>query len=129
MIYAADCARAFFLAYKKRIKGIERILIGNRRPEPMWYIYSCFLKNAGLARPMLLPKWIIYPVGLVLELVFTIFNIKTSPLLSRGRVNLFYDNIEYSVEKAEKLLGFTNTYSLEEGIRRTVLWYKKNNFI
>lgn len=129
VVYSADCARAFFLAYEKKLKGIERILIGNKEPALMRDIFSYFITDAGLKQPLLIPKWIVYPVALILELIHTVVNIKSSPLLSRGRVNMFYDTIEYSVKKAEKLLGFKNRYSLEEGIHRTVRWYKEHNFI
>jgi len=129
VIYAPDCAQAFLKAYKKRLKGIHRILIGNKKPVPMHYIYSCFLKNAGLKKPIFLPKWIVYPAALILEFFYTILKIKTPPLLSRARVNMFYDNIEYSVKNAEELLGFMNNYSLEDGICRTVSWYKQNHYI
>jgi nucleoside-diphosphate-sugar epimerase len=129
VIYARDLARAYVLAWEKRIKGIERILIGNPQPESMHRIFSLFCTEAGLKPPRLIPHSIAYPIGFALELFSTLFKTKNPPLLSRGRVNMFYDSIGYSVKKAERLLGFVCEYSLEQGIRKTVAWYKENGYL
>ena len=82
-----------------------------------------------MKKPKNIAKQIVYPIGFLLELFYTIFSMKNAPLLTRGRVNMFYDNIEYSTLKAEELLGFTNDFSIEKGIKKTVEWYKENSLI
>lgn len=129
VIYAEDLARAYYLAYKKKLKGIHRIIIGNRERAKMDTLYSLFCKELGIKKPKNLSKVVSYPAGFLLELIYTLSASKKPPLLTRGRVNMFYDNIEYSVKKAEDLLSFKNKYSLEEGIKRTVNWYKERNLI
>jgi nucleoside-diphosphate-sugar epimerase len=126
VIYAADCARAYYCAYRKQPEGVHRFLIGNRKAVNMHRIFSSFVKSAGLTRPVYIPKWIVYPLAIVMEIFHILFHIKKPPLLSRARVNMFYDNIEYSVKKAEKLLGFTAHYPLKKAIERTVSWYKRH---
>lgn len=129
VIYARDLARAYFLAYTKQLTGIHSILVGNEQPENMDKIYKLFCKEAGLKKPRNLPKALVYPAAFLMELLFTLFNSPNPPLLTRGRVNMFYDNIEFSVEKARQVLGFKNSFSLEEGVKRTVLWYKQQDLI
>ncbi|WP_042331044.1 NAD-dependent epimerase/dehydratase family protein [Desulfosporosinus orientis] len=129
VIYAGDLARAFFLAYLKQLPGIHTFLIGNERPESMDAIYRLFCSEAGLKKPGNLPKPLIYPLAFMMELFFTLARAKKPPLLTRGRVNMFYDNIEFSVEKAREILGFRNSFTLEEGVRRTVFWYKEKGLI
>jgi len=124
VIYAGDLARAYYLAFCKRLKGVQRILVGNSECNLMDDIFSRFCECANVKKPILLPKWIVYPAGLILEALYTVFGAKSPPLLTRGRVNTFYDNIEYSTLKAKQLLGFKNEYNLTEGIRNTVEWYK-----
>lgn len=124
VIYAGDLAKAYVLAYTKKLEGIHCLLIGNEHSENMDRIYSLFCSEAGLKKPGNLPKALIYPVSFILELLYTLFHSARPPLLTRGRVNMFYDNIEFSVEKSREILGFRNSFSLEEGVRRTVLWYK-----
>jgi nucleoside-diphosphate-sugar epimerase len=129
VIYARDLAKAYLLALEKKLKGVERILVGNPSPEPMYKIFSLFCTEAGLRPPRLLPKWMIYPPAIALELIGTLTRSKKSPLLTRGRVNMFYDSIGYSTEKARTLLGFTCDYTLEQGIRKTVQWYRENGYL
>lgn len=129
VIYAGDLAKAYFLAYTKQLTGIHCILVGNQYPERMEKIYDLFCSQAGLKKPRNLPKALTYPAGFLMELIYTLINSKKPPLLTRGRVNMFYDNLEFSVEKGKQTLGFRNTFSLEEGIRRTVLWYKEQGLI
>jgi nucleoside-diphosphate-sugar epimerase len=88
-------------------------------------IFSLFCQYAGVKKPKLLPKWMVYPLGFFWELLYTIFNAKNPPLLTRGRVNMFYDNIEYSTRNARQVLGFKSSYSLSQGIKNTVNWYKQ----
>ncbi|KGK88223.1 NAD-dependent epimerase [Desulfosporosinus sp. HMP52] len=129
VIYAGDLARAYFLAYKKQLTGRHCMLIGNEEPENMDKIYDLFCSEAGLRKPGNLPKALSYPIAFLMELLFTIFKAQNPPLLTRGRVNMFYDNIEFSIEKANHILGFRNSFSLEDGIKRTVAWYKEQGLI
>jgi nucleoside-diphosphate-sugar epimerase len=129
VIYVRDLARAYYLAYKKKLNGINRMIVGNPRSESMDRLFSLFCKELGVKKPRNLPKPIVYPLGLFLELIYTVFSFNKPPLLTRGRVNMFYDNIEYSVNEAKKKLSFISEYSLEEGVHRTVDWYKTKQLI
>lgn len=129
VVYAGDLARAYYLAYQKKLPGVNRMIIGNSEVVAMDTMYSVFCKELGVKKPKNIPKAIVYPIGFLMELACTLCTTKKPPLLTRGRVNMFYDNIEYSTQKAENSLSFSNDYTLEEGIKRTVSWYKKHNLI
>ncbi len=129
VIYVRDLAHAYVLAVRKKLPGVERILLGNPGPDPMHKIFQLFCTEAGLEPPRLLPKWMVYPPALLLECIATILRNRTSPAITRGRVNMFYDSIGYSTEKASRLLGFTCKHTLEEGIHNTVTWYRDNGYL
>lgn len=129
VVYVKDLARAYYLAYLHQMPGVQSIIIGNKEVDTMDRIYSLFCEKAGIKKPFNGPKLIFYPIGFLLELFYTLFKIYQPPLLTRGRVNMFYDNIEYSTEKAEKLIGFTSEYSIEEGIEKTVNWYQEKKLL
>jgi nucleoside-diphosphate-sugar epimerase len=129
VVYVKDLARAYYMAYVNKFNGINAFIIGNEEAGKMDGIYSLFCEKAGVVKPHNLPKFTFYPIGFVMELLYTIFNIKSAPLLTRGRINMFYDSIEYSTDKARELLGFTNRFTLEEGMERAVKWYKDRNLI
>lgn len=129
IIYAGDLARAYYNVLTKKLKGINSFIIGNEKIEYMYRICDIFCKEAGIKNIMRLPKFLFYPIGFISELFYTIFKIKHPPLLTRSRVNMFYDNIEYSTDKAYSILGFKSETGINEGIKKTVEWYKNNNFI
>jgi nucleoside-diphosphate-sugar epimerase len=129
VIYARDLARAYVLALHKRLPGVERIIIGNPAPAPLHRIFEVFCQEAGVPMPGALPEWLTYPVGFLLETAATVLKASRPPLLTRGRVKMFYDSISYSVAKAKRLLDFEAEVPLEAGIRATVAWYKANQLI
>jgi 2-alkyl-3-oxoalkanoate reductase len=129
VVYAGDLAEAYYLAFVKGLSGVTRFIIGNERAARMSTIYGLFCREARLKPPLNLPKFVFYPVGLLMEILWSALGLETPPLLTRGRVNLFYDNAEYSVEKSKKVLGFASACSLEEGIAKTVSWYRANRLL
>lgn len=126
-IYAGELAIAYYLAYERRLEGVHRIILGNEKAELMDRIFNLFCREADLSPPKKIPKWLFYPVGLVLESVYSLMNTKKPPLLTRGRVNMFYDNNEFSTRKAKEILGFRTQMSIEDSIAKTVRWYKDNH--
>jgi len=129
VIYAGDLARAYYLAITGDLKGVRRIIPGNPSPEKMSRIYRLFCEAAGLKKPILLPKFITYPIGFILELIYHALRMKNPPLLSRARVNMFYDSIGFNTARASELLHPDEMIPLEEGIRKTVQWYRENKYL
>jgi len=129
VIYARDLARYYYQAYSKKLPGIERILLCHNEAPHMNEIYKLFCREADIRKPVNLPKCFIYPIGFLMEFFYTLLRIKNPPMLTRGRVNLFYDNLEYSTVKAENILGAIPLHSLKEGIAKTVQWYKHKGYL
>lgn len=129
VIYAGDLAEAYVRAHERKLQGVHRLIIGNPRADSHDEIMTLFCREAGVRKPKNVPKWVVYPIGFVLELLWTIFRISCPPLLTRARVNMFYDSIEYSGEKARHLLGEFCHHDLRAGIGRTVQWYRDNNYL
>lgn len=129
VIYAEDLARAYYVACTGKLNGVHRLILGNPSTDKMDHIYSLFCREAGLKKPLLLPKAVTYPVGFIMELLWHAFGIKTPPLLNRARVNMMYDSIGYNTTRAAELLHLEPMVSLEEGIRKTVKWYRENSHL
>lgn len=129
VIYARDLARAYVLAWQAKRPGVERIIVGNPEAEPMHRVFSLFCRAAGLPPPRLLPKWSVYPAAFAWELAATLARSRQPPLLTRGRVNMFYDSIQFSTAKARRTLGFECDYTLEQGVRQTVAWYQQHHLL
>ncbi|NTV84476.1 MAG: NAD-dependent epimerase, partial [Bacteroidales bacterium] len=126
---ARSPARAYYLAAISKVEGVHRIIGGNPSTEKMIRIYQVFCREAGLKMPLTVPKSIIYPIGFILEMFYTLFRVKNPPLLTRARVNMFYDSIGYDTIKATELLHLNMMVPLEDGIKKTVKWYRDNNYL
>ena len=129
VVYVGDLAIAYYKAYQKKLQGINRIIIGNATTEKMYRIFQLFCQEAGYRPPLRMPKAMLYPIAFIVEMMARITKSQSAPLLSRARLNMFYDNIAYSTQKAESLLSFKAGTSLETGIRKTVHWYKHHQHL
>lgn len=129
VIYVRDLARAYLLAYQKKLPGVNCFIIGNDQTEYMEKVFSLFCREAGINKPKNIPKMFVYPIAFLMEVIYIFLNKNNPPLLTRDSVNMMYDNNEYSAANAEKVLSFVNEYSLEEGIKRTVKWFKEEKII
>jgi nucleoside-diphosphate-sugar epimerase len=65
--------------------------------------------------------------GHVSEAVCRPFHIK-SPIFPR-RVDWYRQNRAFSIEKAKRELGYRPSVSLDEGLRRTAEWYKREGYL
>lgn len=129
VIYAGDLARAYYLAYEMALPGVREYIVGDENPVSMELLYQKFCTEAGFKKPANLPKALIYPAAFLMELGSSLLRRTEPPLLTRGRVNMFYDSINYSGEKIRRELGFACEHTLEDGIARTVRWYKENGHL
>lgn len=129
VIYAPDLAQAYVSVCRVRPGGVQRFIIANPHPEPMQELFDRFCDAASLPRPRRLPKSACYPAGFILELGATMLRRREAPLLTRGRVNMFYDSIRYSSDKASRTLGFRPRFPIAEAISHTVAWYRQQNLL
>ena len=129
VIYVRDLARAYYLAYHKKLSGIHRFIIGNQSTYKMKTVLHLFCKALKVKPPIHIPLWIVYPLALMLESIATVLCFNKPPVLTRGRVKMYYDNVEFSSAKANEVLSFKNDFSLADAIHRTVRWYRVNHFI
>ena len=70
-----------------------------------------------------LPEWPFWTAGLVCELVCV--PLRLEPPLYRRRVDFYTKSRVFDMTRACTELGFAPKVDLEEGIRRTAAWYRK----
>lgn len=71
-----------------------------------------------------IPYWAAYPIALILELSYRLFGKKNPPPLTRYRIAVQARDLAFVAEKVEQELGYRPKVSLQEGLRRTVAWYR-----
>jgi nucleoside-diphosphate-sugar epimerase len=129
VIYVRDLVRAYHLALQHAPDGFDSYIIGDKIISKQEEIFTLICREMGVPKPKNIPKAITWPIGFLAELAASLLKMKSPPFLTRARINMFYDSICYSTQKAENELSFICLFSLEEGIKNTVQWYKDNRLI
>ena len=62
----------------------------------------------------------------IVEIPFRLFGL--DPILTKSRIDFFTKTRSFDTKKAHKMLDYKTT-KLEEGIKNTILWYRKNKML
>lgn len=85
-----------------------------------------FSEELGCPPPRLsIPFPLIYPSVALWEGIYRILRTKNPPPLTRYRVSLVARDCYFSSRKAKEELGYQAKVTLNEGIKRTVAWYRR----
>jgi nucleoside-diphosphate-sugar epimerase len=83
---------------------------------------------AGVRPPSLhLPVWPVWLAGAACEAVCVPFGVE--PPLYRRRVDFFTKSRAFDIARARAELGFAPQVGLDEGIRRTLAWYREQGWL
>jgi nucleoside-diphosphate-sugar epimerase len=127
-IYVGNLVEAAFLAVDK--------------PEAVGQIYNLtdgefvskrrFLDTiiAGLSlprpKPVSVPLWAARIMAWWMERSARKHNSPKPPRLTQGRLKLFGLNLDFSIDKAKRQLGYRPRWSFDDGMGETLAWYRQN---
>ena len=77
-------------------------------------------------RPLPLPLWAARPLARWMEARALRKGATEAPVLTQARVKFLGLNLDFSIEKARRELGYRPRFSFDEGMRETVAWYKRS---
>jgi nucleoside-diphosphate-sugar epimerase len=77
-------------------------------------------------RPLPVPLWIARPLARLLEARARRQGASEAPVLTQARVKFLGLDLDFSIDKARKELGYRPRFSFDDGMRQTVDWYKQN---
>ncbi len=123
-----DLARAFRLALEKDIPSGETFLIAGERFVAIRELYDLIAKEFGVkVLPFRVPALPLKALGAVCEVLCKPFGVE--PPIFRRRVDFFTKTRAFSTEKAQRMLGFKPTRTLEEEVRLICNWYKEHGWV
>lgn len=128
IVYVMDLVQALLKAAENKKPGVHTYFISGEEAadwEKMAEIVSTVLGKKSYQLPIK-PNWVKKIAGAV-ETTASFFG--TYPVVNREKADEMVHEWLCSYEKAERELGYQPQYSLEEGISRTLRWYKKHNWI
>ncbi len=121
---------------------IEAVFLAAEKPEAVGQIYNLtdgefvskrrFFESVsdgmGLRRSrQILPRWLAAIVVRQLERQMRRAIAKgKKPLLTPAQFKFLLLNLDFSIEKAKKELGYRPRFTFEEGMRETLAWYRQN---
>lgn len=106
----------------------QAFILGGPDYQPLWEYISAAARAVGARPPFLrLPYWPFYAASVVCEAVCV--PLRLEPPLHPRRLRFFRNNRAFSLDKAREVLGYQPRVSLEEGLARTVAWYRENGYL
>lgn len=129
MVYISDLVHGIMAASEKKEIGIHTYFIGGKKDAYSWnQIYKISTKLMALKTvPIKLrPKWI-KKIAAFIETGASLFGIY--PMLNEEKANEMVHEWVCSSHKAKIELKYSPSVTIEEGLSRTIHWYKKNNWL
>ncbi len=124
--YVDNLAEGIFLALEKEAWG-EAFNITDGMATTFKEFYSRLAKMAGLKPPRILPAWL---VKLSIRLVNILEALLRRPNIALpGGVEFIRRPHAYSIDKANRVLGYRPDISLDQGMARTEAWLKEQKLI
>ena len=129
VIFVEDLARLTLRIAEAQRPGIQVYNAGQPEIPLMSDYWKLFCQAMGLAQPRVFPPWLLYPLALLLEILWTLAGARNPPLLTRARLYLFAANNVYSAQKVCREFAFHDFTPLPRAVRKTVRWWKLYKYL
>ena len=127
-VYSENLAFGLFCAGTHKNAAGNTYIIADTEPPYLHFknLLQLFSKELKIVPKLsAVPSFVLMPLAFLLDAFYFIFSEKKMPLISTYIVNTSIHNLQFSPAKAIKEIGYKQEVGFEEGIRRTVGWYKK----
>jgi len=123
--YVGNLVDAIFLAVEKDGIVGEVFNVRDERlvtREELIYTIADYLEKP---HPGKVPTWLVRSLVGVIEGLAKLRGATEAPLLTRGRIKFLTLNLDFSIEKAKQVLGYEPKVDFEEGLRRSIDYYRQ----
>jgi nucleoside-diphosphate-sugar epimerase len=128
LTFIDDLVRGIIACGESQKAAGEIFIIAGERATTLNELVALIADTLGVEKPGLyLPFWSLWTVSVFCEFACKPFGI--NPPLFRRRADFFRKDRSFNASKIERILGFKPSVSLEEGLRRTADWYRKENLV
>ena len=127
LIHVEDAVEGLILAMERGRQG-ETYLITNNNSEPFDRILKIIAKALQIrCLTVPVPEWAALTAASAIEKLSNLIGV--SPFVARKNIESTLTDRVFSIEKAEKELGFNPRIDPEKGLKETVLWYRENSWV
>jgi nucleoside-diphosphate-sugar epimerase len=128
-IYVGNVVQATFLALEndKAVGQVFNLTDGEAVSRRRFI--GAMVKTFGFAEPVtsIFPLWFAPAVAAIVEDFARMIGTKEPPFATRFRLKLLGLNLDFSVEKARRELGYQPRFGFDQGMERTLAWYKQQS--
>jgi nucleoside-diphosphate-sugar epimerase len=126
--HVEDLAEGFRLCGAVPVAAGRTYILGGGEVPTLAELVARTAKVAGVPGPRLrLPVWPVWLAGAACEAVCAPLGI--APPIYRRRVDFFRKSRAFDISRARRELGYRPRVSLDEGLRRTLEWYREHGWI
>lgn len=126
--YIDDVVEGFLLCLEHPSAVGEAFILGGEGYLPLRELFAEIAKQLDTRPPWLkVPLPLLEVAAAACEAVFVPFGLE--PPLHRRRVSFYKNQRAFSIEKAKRTLGFTPKVDLEQGLARTITWYRESGYL
>jgi nucleoside-diphosphate-sugar epimerase len=124
LTFIDDLVRGIILCGESANASGEIFIIAGEKATTLNELVARIAETLGVKKPGLyVPFWTLWTASVLCE--FACKPLGINPPLFRRRADFFRKDRSFSAAKIERMLGFRPCVSLEEGLRRTADWYRK----
>ena len=129
LVYIDDLIEGYLLCGKKKNAIEQTYIIGGEKYVSLNELVALIAKTLDVPAPKKrFPFfWPVWTAALTCEIACKLIGI--NPPIFRRRVDIFRKNRAFDISKARKELGYEPKVSLEDGIKKTAEWYKKEGYM
>jgi nucleoside-diphosphate-sugar epimerase len=126
-VYIDNLIDATLVATKRDPSVGRAYLISDGNPVTWKEFFGCYARMAGKSKIKSVPEGLAWAIALGMELTSK-FSGKP-PKISREAVRYLTRQSRFSIEKAERELGYHPRFSLEEGMKLTEHWLRETGYL
>lgn len=128
--YVGNLVSAIFLAIEKDDVVGELFNITDNRLVSRREFIGTICEAAGLPTPTKnVPLPVAKALANLMEAVYRMLGKKEAPLLSSARIKFLGLNLDYSIDKARRLLGYDPPTEFTEAMRATIAWSREAGLV
>ena len=127
LIHVDDAIQGLLVAADKGDPG-EKYLITNQDSLPFDEIRKILQSALGVTRlPIYVPEWAALSIASLVEKIFPLIG-KTPPVARKNIESTLADRV-FSIDKAQREIGFNPQVDPVAGLKATVEWYKEQGWV